>query len=121
VPALEERDPHRDHRRLLGVKLWGLFGADAVHVPYDRIRVEVRAIVKLHPTPQMEDPPGIIVRPRFPRLGQARDQLRQTGTLRQVPVDQGILHLVADKPIALPSLVWLTAGIGDIGGSHANA
>ena len=76
---------------LLGVVLRRLLIADLVPVPDHRIGVKVAAIMEFDPMAQLEDPALHIVLIHFPRLCQARSNVRQALPLRQVPAHQGIV------------------------------
>src|SRR5207244_4486454 len=66
------------------------------------------------------NPPGVVLLAHLPGLGEAWDQLWQAVALGQVPVDQRIIQLIADKAVAFTALIWLSRRIGDVGGRHAN-
>ena len=97
-----------------------LLGHQALEVPEGDVGVPGAAIVELHPRAQLQHPAFMIIGIDGPCGRESGFEPHLDAGFRHVPVEQPVVEVEADEPIAFKSLVGLPGPVRDVACGHGD-
>ena len=119
--ALQRKEPAAHLCGLLRIELRSGLVIDLLHVPDDRVGIEIRAVVELHAFAELERPPGLVLVIHAPFGGETGGERRRDLGIVELPVDEGVVHRIAHVTITFAAAVRLPGRERDFRKRHADA